>query len=109
MVAGSMQYPMLSLLTSGAFTGAAEAAELGRRALIVAMELALPVLAVGLAVGLLVSLVQAMTQIQEQTLSFIPKILAMAGTLFLLLPWIVSVMMTYMQEAFQRLALLATP
>ena len=79
------------------------ATELGRRALIIALELTLPILAVGLVVGLFVSVIQAVTQIQEQTLSFIPKILAMAGTLFLLLPWLLGVTTTYMDEAFRQL------
>jgi flagellar biosynthetic protein FliQ len=84
------------------------AAELGRRALIVALEVALPVLAVGLVVGLLVSLFQAVTQIQEQTLSSIPKIAAMAATLFVLLPWVLSVMVSYMGEAFRGLDVFGT-
>ena len=85
------------------------ATELGRRALIIALELTLPVLAVGLVVGLVVSLIQAVTQIQEQTLSFIPKILAMAGTLFLLLPWLLGVSTAYMDEAFRQLELWGAP
>ena len=75
----------------------------GRRALVLAIELTLPVLAVGLLVGLVVSLLQAVTQVQEQTLSFIPKIFAMAGALFLLLPWFLSTLSTYMSETFVSL------
>lgn len=79
------------------------ATELGRRALIIALELSLPVLAVGLVVGVFVSLVQAVTQIQEQTLSFIPKVVAMAVTLFLFLPWFLGVLTSYMTETFEEL------
>jgi len=79
------------------------ATELGRRALIIALELSLPVLAVGLVVGVFVSLVQAVTQIQDQTLSFIPKVLAMAVTLFLFLPWFLGVLTSYMTETFEEL------
>jgi flagellar biosynthetic protein FliQ len=49
--------------------------------------IAAPVLAAGLIVGLVISLIQAVTQLQEQTISLIPKMLAMAACLVLLLPW----------------------
>ncbi len=71
-----------------------------RRALIITLELSLPVLAVGMVVGFVVSLLQAVTQIQEQTLSFIPKILAVAATLFLTLPWMLNVLVDYTREIF---------
>ena len=80
------------------------ASRLAERALVIAMELALPVLAVGLIVGLVVGLIQAVTQVQEQTLSSIPKILAMAATLFLLMPWFLGVLSTYMGEMLGGLA-----
>jgi len=54
-----------------------------------------PALLVGLAVGLLVSLFQAVTQIQEMTLVFVPKMLAVFVTIFLIFPWISRVLMTY--------------
>ena len=57
-----------------------------QQALVMTLKLSLPLLGVGLAVGLMVSLFQALTQIQEQTLTFIPKILAVVGTLMLMLP-----------------------
>ena len=63
------------------------AIELSRGALSTAIELALPVMVVGLAVGVIVSVFQAMTQVHDQTLSFIPKILAMVAVILLLLPW----------------------
>ena len=75
----------------------------GREALYVAMKLSLPLLIVGLVVGLSVSVVQAVTQIQEQTLSFIPKILAVAGTLLFLMPWMLRVIVEYTRELFMRL------
>ena len=74
------------------------AVDMTRRALILTLELSLPVLLVGMVVGLLVSLLQAVTQIQEQTLSFIPKILAVAATAFLTLPWILNVLVEYTRE-----------
>ena len=79
-----------------------ERAEIGtaiaQRALLVAMELSLPVLLVGMFMGILVRIFQAVTQLQEQTLSFIPKALAMAAALFLLLPRLLTLITSYMQE-----------
>ena len=61
---------------------------LAQRALLVALELSLPVLLAGLLIGLCVSVFQAVTQIQEQTLAFVPKLLAMAAAVVLLLTWL---------------------
>jgi len=74
-----------------------------QRALLVAMELSLPLLAVGMVVGFLVSVFQAVTQIQEQMLSFLPKILATGLVLLLLLPWLLSVITSYMQDMLLQL------
>jgi flagellar biosynthetic protein FliQ len=63
-----------------------------------------PILGVSLLVGLLVSIFQAMTQIQEQTLSFIPKIVAVVVVLLLLSPWMLSVLMVYTTNLFKQLA-----
>jgi flagellar biosynthetic protein FliQ len=59
-----------------------------REALIVALMISTPILMVGLVIGLLVSLFQAVTQIQEQTLSFVPKIIAMGICTVLIVPWV---------------------
>lgn len=75
-----------------------------RTGLTVAMQVTLPVLAVGLVVGLVVSIGQAVTQIQDQTLSFIPKVFAMVATLLLLLPWILSMITAYTQSVLERLS-----
>ena len=79
------------------------AVELGRQALYVTLLLSVPLLAVGLVVGLIVSVIQAVTQIQEQTLSFVPKILAVVAILFMLLPWMILVMVNYTEELFLSL------
>ncbi len=63
------------------------ATELVRHMLVLTLVVAAPVLAIGLIVGLVVSLLQAVTQIQEQTISLIPRLIAMAACLALLLPW----------------------
>jgi flagellar biosynthetic protein FliQ len=65
-----------------------QATELIRHTLILALIVSAPMLVIGLVVGIVVSLLQAVTQIQEQTLTFIPKITAMFAAAILLLPWI---------------------
>jgi flagellar biosynthetic protein FliQ len=64
------------------------ATDLVRQTLVLAMMIAAPMLLVGLLVGLIISLVQAVTQIQEQSLSFIPKTAAMVISAIVLMPWI---------------------
>ena len=65
-----------------------QATELIRHTLVLALVVSAPMLVIGLAVGIVVSLLQAVTQIQEQTLTFIPKITAMFAAAILLFPWI---------------------
>ena len=67
-------------------------------ALQLALKVALPLLGVGLVIGLAVSVFQAVTQIQEQTLSFIPKVLALAGVLVVGGPWMLNQIVTYTQD-----------
>lgn len=69
----------------------------------VALLMAGPLLLVTLAVGLLISIFQAATQINEMTLSFIPKLLAVGATLVLLGPWLISTMVDYMQNLFSQI------
>ena len=66
-----------------------DAVDIVRTALLQALKLALPILGAGLLVGLLISLFQAVTQIQEQTLTFVPKIVVMLLVAVFLLGWIV--------------------
>lgn len=75
-----------------------DAIDLGRDAIMTALMVGAPVLIVGVVIGLLIGLVQAVTQIQDQTLSFVPKIIAMVGALALCLPWLVERMMEYSQD-----------
>jgi flagellar biosynthetic protein FliQ len=63
-----------------------------------ALKIALPLLLVGLIVGLIVSVFQAVTQIQEQTLQFIPKILALCAVLLFGGPWMLNQLLTYTQD-----------
>jgi flagellar biosynthetic protein FliQ len=62
-----------------------------------------PVLLVSMVVGLVISLFQAVTQIQEFTLTFVPKVIAVFITLFLFFPWIARIMMTYTIELFTKI------
>jgi flagellar biosynthesis protein FliQ len=70
----------------------------GGRALEVALIIAAPMLIVGLVVGLLIGAFQAATSINEQTLSFIPKLIAMSATLVIAGPWMLKVLMSYTKE-----------
>ena len=54
-----------------------------------------PVMGIGMVVGLLISLFQSMTQLQEQTLSFVPKIIAMVGVALALVPWLAGRLLEY--------------
>ncbi|MBI4584278.1 MAG: flagellar biosynthesis protein FliQ [Planctomycetes bacterium] len=85
------------------------AVDLARRALVLSMELSLPMLLIGLIVGVLVSLLQALTQIQEQTLSFIPKLVAVTAAMFALLPWMLTVITEYTREVFVQMRTLLAP
>ncbi|KTE91982.1 flagellar biosynthetic protein FliQ [Desulfitobacterium hafniense] len=78
---------------------------LAKEALMTALMLGGPVLGVSLLVGLLVSIFQAMTQIQEQTLTFIPKILAIALVMLLLGPWMLNVITGFTINLFNDLAI----
>jgi flagellar biosynthetic protein FliQ len=71
------------------------AVDLGREALLVAVKLSLPILLAGLVVGALISVVQAATQVQEQTLTQVPKTFAVAAVLFIALPWFLAVLVEY--------------
>jgi len=71
---------------------------LGSRALEITFLLAAPLLLVALLTGLIVGALQAATQINETTLSFIPKLLAVAATLMLAGPWMLKVLLSYTRE-----------
>ncbi len=71
------------------------AINLGMEAVTLALKIGLPILGVGLAVGLVISVFQAVTQIQEQTLTFIPKILATVAVLVIGGPWMLDQLLAY--------------
>ena len=76
---------------------------IGRSALELTVELAGPVLLFGLVVGLCVSVFQALTQINEVTLTFIPKIAATAAALVLFGPWMLQKMLNYTTALFESI------
>ncbi len=84
-----------------------QVADLARDAMLVAMLLAAPLLSVALIIGLLVSILQTVTQIQEQTLSFVPKLLGVAAVFMLGMPWMLQLMVEYTQRLFRSLPALS--
>jgi flagellar biosynthesis protein FliQ len=83
------------------------AIDVAKNAFMIALEIGGPLLASSLVVGMLVSVFQAVTQINEQTLSFVPKILVIAGALALLGPWMATTLVAYMVATFNELPNLA--
>ena len=71
-----------------------------RQSIELALMISLPMLGIGLIVGVAVSIVQAATQIQEMTLSFIPKIVSIFVALLISFPWIMDKMITFTQNVF---------
>jgi flagellar biosynthetic protein FliQ len=76
---------------------------IAQRALEITMLLAAPLLIVALVVGLLVGVFQAATQINEMTLSFIPKLLAMAAAIVIAGPWMLKLIVSYTRELFESI------
>lgn len=79
------------------------AIQIGRDALYMVMLISAPMLGLGLLVGVMVSIFQATTQIQEQTLVFIPKIIAIFVAIVVFGPWMLSLMVDYTREIFMSL------
>ena len=77
--------------------------ELARNALTTSVLLAAPLLGVALLVGLVISVIQAVTSIQEQTLSFVPKLFAVGAVFLILLSWMLQIMMRYTSELIRAL------
>jgi flagellar biosynthetic protein FliQ len=78
----------------------AQALDLGRQALWITLVLSAPILLVGLVVGLVVSIVQTVTQIQDQTVSLVPKIVAMFAAAAFFVPWLAQRVIEYSQAMF---------
>ncbi len=73
-----------------------------RQSIIITMQISAPVMLIGLVVGVIVALFQALTQIQEMTLVFVPKILAIFVALFALLPFMTNTLIAFTRELMDR-------
>jgi len=77
---------------------------LGRQAIETILLVASPMLLAGLTVGLLISIFQAATQINEQTMTFIPKIVAVFVTMLLFAPWMIKILLSFTTSVLTRIA-----
>ena len=76
---------------------------IGNQAIMVALEIGAPVMLLALGVGLVISILQALTQIQEMTLTFVPKILVIFLSLLVLMPFMLSTLVEFTQSLFARM------
>ncbi len=79
---------------------------IAREALLTALYILMPILGTGLVIGLMVGIFQATTQINEMTLTFVPKIISVFFVIFLLMPWFLDLMLGFMREIFEHVALM---
>lgn len=79
------------------------ATQFGRQALMTAFMVAAPILLSGLLVGVIVSILQAATQVQEQTLAFVPKILSMTLALFVFMPWMIRTLVNFTRVVIESI------
>ena len=78
------------------------------QSILLATKLAAPILGVSLAIGLFVGLIQSATQIQEQTLTFVPKLLAVSLVALIALPWMLQMAVKYTSELLRSIPTLAS-
>ncbi len=83
---------------------AAAALDVAREGIIVMLKIGAPVMLVALAVGFGISLLQALTQMQEMTLSFVPKIVVISVALILFLPFMLATLVTFTEQLAGRIA-----
>jgi flagellar biosynthetic protein FliQ len=79
-----------------------DAIDIGRDAIVVSLKLGGPIMLLALVVGVVISLVQALTQIQETTLTFVPKIVAILIAMLLLMPFMLTTLTTFTERLFDR-------
>lgn len=77
-----------------------QAVDVVRESMTVMLMASAPILIAGLVIGLAISILQAVTQIQEQTLSFVPKILVMVGVTIAIAPWLFSLVLEFAERMF---------
>lgn len=80
-----------------------EILDVTREALLISIQIGAPILLIGLIVGVSIALVQALTQIQEITLVFVPKILAIFLAMFVFLPWMMTTLTDFMHSLADRM------
>ena len=81
---------------------ASAAVDICRNTLIAALIIGAPMLIVGMAAGLLIGLLQALTQIQDQTVAFVPKLVAMAAVMVVCMPWLFMRMVEFTRQVFEN-------
>ena len=80
--------------------------DIAKESILVMIKVGAPVMVVALIVGIAIALIQALTQMQEMTLSFVPKILAIFITILLSLPFMMNTLTDYGEDLFRQIALL---
>ena len=95
--------PSKKSIQSGVQWTTNEAIEIGRQALIVFLKVAMPLMLISLSVGLIISLFQALTQIQEMTLTFVPKLVVMFASLIFLMPFMSHTLGDFNDELNRRI------
>ena len=83
-----------------------DAIDIGRDAILMALLIASPILLAGVVIGLFIGLMQALTQIQDQTISFVPKIMATFVVVALCLPWLVQRMVEYSEDLINNIPMI---
>lgn len=81
-----------------------DAIVIGRELMATALLLSTPVVIVSLVVGLIISIAQTVTSVQEQTLTFAPRIVAVVGIIIFLTPWYLTTLNTFTMRMFERMA-----
>jgi flagellar biosynthetic protein FliQ len=81
----------------------ADIIDFAREAIILTVKISTPVMLVGMVVGVLISLVQALTQVQEMTLSFVPKMIAIYLAIFMLFPVMMLMLTSFMEKIADRI------
>jgi flagellar biosynthetic protein FliQ len=89
--------------------GAQDAVDLVRSAIVMSLVLGAPLLLIGMLVGLVIGLIQALTQIQDQTVSTVPKLVAMTLAILIALPWMTDQMLEYSRNLIRDIPMHVTP
>lgn len=84
-----------------------EVLEIAREAIMVSLQIGAPIMIIALVVGLAISLIQALTQIQEMTLTFVPKVLVIFLSLLVFLPYMLSMLSSFTERLAERISTLS--